>query len=460
MTAPNDRFPDRFGAMLGGPIAPMLAKMSAPNVATAFAFVAIWVTDAWFIGRLGILPLASVALVFPVHTMMQMMSAGAMGGGVSSAVARALGAGDRTRADALVRHSVVIAAVMALLYFLVFGLFARPVFAALGGTGAVLDGAVDYGVIIFAGGITMWLANLFAAAIRGTGDMTTPALWFCAGALLHVGLCGGLTLGWGPLPRLGLLGPAVSVTAVHGLIALMLGLNLARGASGVRLRAWGKLTGELFRDILKVGLLGCGNSIVNIGTVLIVTRLVAELGVEALAGYGLGSRLELLIVPLSFGIGGALTTSVGANFGARQIGRARRVAWTGALIAGGATGAIGLAAALWPELWLDRFTSDAAAYAFGAQYLHIAGPFYGFFGLGMALYFAAQGTGNMVLPVTAGAIRLVVAGGAGAVAVLWLGGGPASLFACVAAGLFCFGALVAASLFGRLWNPPAAGLER
>ena len=459
MTKPDNRFPDRFGAMLGGPILPMLARLSAPNVATAFAFVAMWVTDAWFIGRLGILPLASVALVFPVHTMMQMMSAGAMGGAVSSAIARALGAGDRDRADALVRHSAVIAAVMALLYLLVFGLLARPVFAALGGTGAVLDGAVDYAVIIFAGGITMWVANLFAAAIRGTGDMTTPAIWFCAGALLHAALCGGLTLGWGPLPRLGLVGPAVSITAAHGLIALMLGLNLLRGASGVRLRAWGKLTGEMFRDILKVGLLGCGNSIVNIGTVLIVTRLVAELGAEALAGYGLGSRLELLIVPLAFGIGGTLTTSVGANFGARQFGRARRIAWTGAVIAGGATGAIGLAAALWPSLWLNWFTSDAAAYAFGAQYLHIAGPFYGFFGLGMALYFAAQGTGNMVLPVTAGAIRLAVAGGGGAIAVLWLGGGPAALYACVAAGLFCFGALVAASLFGRIWNPRDGGQE-
>ncbi|MYF07959.1 MAG: multidrug transporter, partial [Rhodospirillaceae bacterium] len=361
MTTTDDRFPDRFAAMLDGPILPMLARLSAPNVATAFAFVAMWVTDAWFIGRLGILPLASVALVFPVHTMMQMMSAGAMGGAVSSAIARALGAGDRDRADALVRHSAVIAAVMALLYLLLFGLFARPVFAALGGTGAVLDGAVDYAVIIFAGGITMWVANLFAAAIRGTGDMTTPAIWFCAGALLHAVLCGGLTLGWGPLPQLGLVGPAVSVTAAHGLIALMLGLNLLRGAGGVRLRVWGKLTGEMFRDILKVGLLGCGNSVVNIGTVLIVTRLVAELGAEALAGYGLGSRLELLIVPLAFGIGGTLTTSVGANFGAQQFGRARRIAWTGAVIAGGVTGAIGLAAALWPALWLDRFTADAAA---------------------------------------------------------------------------------------------------
>ena len=451
MTKPRDR----FAAMLHDPVAPMLAKLSAPNVANAFALTAIWIADAWYIGRLGALPLASVALVFPVQAMMQMMSAGAMGGAVSSAVARALGAGDAARADALVRHSVAIAIVMALLCFAVFGLFAEPVFSGLGGRGAVLDGAVDYAVILFAGGIAMWLANLFAATIRATGDMAAPARWIGAGALLHVGLCGGLTLGWGPLPRLGLVGPAVSVTAIYGLIALALGLNLVRGRSGVRLRIARSLDRDLFRDILKVGLPACGNTVLTVGTVLIVTRLVAAFGVEALAGYGLGSRLELLIVPLSAGVGAALTAAVGANFGARQIARARRIAWTGGLIVGGAAGAVGLAAALWPALWLDRFTSDAAALAFGAQYLRIAAPFYGLFGLGMALYFASQGAGDMSLPVAAGAIRMVVAAGGGAAAVLWFGGGPAALFACVAAGLFCFGAGVAASLFGRVWNPPA-----
>ena len=387
MTKPDDR----FAAMLGGPVAPMLAKLSTPNVATAFSLTAIWIADAWYIGRLGALPLASIALVFPVQAMMQMMSAGAMGGAVSSAVARALGAGDAARADALVRHGIVIAIVMAFIYFAAFGLFAGPVFAGLGGRGAVLDGAVDYAVILFAGGIFMWLA-----------------------------------------------------------------LNLARGGRGAQLRTGWSLSADLFRDILKVGLPACGNTVMTIGTVLIVTRLAAEFGVGALAGYGLGSRLELLIVPLSAGVGMALTATTGANFGARQIGRARRIAWTGGLIVGGAVGAVGLAAALWPSLWLDRFTSDAAIVAFGAQYLRIAAPFYGLFGLGMALYFASQGTGSMALPVTAGAIRLIVAGGGGAVAVLWFGGGPAALFACVAAGQFCFGAGVAASLFGRVWNPPAA----
>ena len=446
--------------MLNGPILPMLAKLSAPNAATAFAFTAMWVTDAWYIGQLGTLSLAAIALVFPIQTMMLMMSAGAIGGGVSSAIARALGASDTARADALVWHGAVVAIAMALLYFLLFGLLARPVFGALGGSGAVLDSAVDYAVIAFAGGIAMWLANIFAAAIRATGNMTTPALWIFAAAALHVGLGGALTLGWGPFPRLGLAGLAVSITVAYGLATVMLGLTLVRGRSGVRLRPPGAMggrpSGDLFRDILKVGLPTCGSSVLTIGTVLIVTRLVAELGVEALAGYGLGSRLELLVIPLTFGVGSALTSSVAANFGAGQIDRARRIAWTGAFIAGGVTGAIGLATALWPSLWLSHFTADPAAYAFGASYLHIARPFYGIFGLGMALFFASQGTGNMVLPVSAGAVRMLVAGGAGAAAVLWLGGGPTALFACVAAGLFCFGALLAAALFGRIWNPPAA----
>lgn len=446
----------RFQVMLHGPIPAMLARLSGPNIATAFAFAAISIADAWYVGQLGTVPLAAIALVFPVQTMMQMMSAGAMGGGVSSAVARALGAGDAARADALILHGLVIAIAMAAAYFVIFGLLAAPVFSALGGQGAVLEGARDYAIIAFAGGITMWIANIFAAAIRASGNMATPAVWLVLSAIVHVGLCGALTLGWGPFPALGIIGPAVSMTFSYGLVTVMLGAALLGGRSGVRLRLRSPFRRGHFTDILKVGGPACGNSLLTIGTVLIVTKLVAEIGVEALAGYGLGSRLELLIIPVSFGIGSALTTSVGANFGAQQIARARRIAWTGGLIVGGVTGLIGLTAAIWPALWLTHFTSDAAAYAFGVDYLRIVGPFYGFFGMGMALYFAAQGTGNMFWPFTSGVIRLVVAGGIGAAAVLWFGAGPQGLFVCVAAGLFCFGAVIAASLFGKVWHPRPA----
>lgn len=443
----------RFQVMLSGPILPMLARLSGPNIGTAFAFAAMSVADAWFIGQLGTVPLAAIALVFPVQTMMQMMSAGAMGGGVSSAVARALGAGDTERANALLRHGLVIALAMSAAYFVIFGLLAGPVFAALGGSGAVLDGAVSYAIIAFSGGITMWLANIFAAGIRASGNMNTPAFWLVMSGVLHIALCGALTLGWGPFPKLGIVGPAVSMAVCYGLVTVMLGATLLSGRSGVKLTLTGNLSRANFIDILKVGGPACGNSLLTIGTVLIVTKLVAEISVEALAGYGLGSRLELLIIPISFGIGSALTTSIGANYGAMQIDRARRIAWTGGLTVGGVTGLIGVVAAIWPALWLSHFTSDAGAYAFGVDYLRIAGPFYGFFGMGMALYFASQGTGNMFWPFTSGVIRLVVAGGIGAAAVLWFNAGPDTLFACVAAGLFCFGAVIAASLFGRIWRP-------
>ena len=106
-------------------------------------------------------------------------------------------------------------------------------------------------------------------------------------------------------------------------------------------------------------------------------------------------RLEYLLVPLVFGLGAPVAAMVGTSIGAGQRERALRVAWTGAAIAGGLTGAIGLAAALFPHAWLSLFGDDATMIAVGAQYLRIVGPFYGFFGVGLSLYFASQGAGRV-----------------------------------------------------------------
>src|SRR5207247_1081704 len=121
-------------------------------------------------------------------------------------------------------------------------------------------------------------------------------------------------------------------------------------------------------------------------------------GTFALAGYGMGVRLEYLLIPLVFGFGSALVTMVGTNFGAGQRARAGRVAWTGAAMAAGATEAIGLAAAFFPHSWLGLFTNEPAVLAAGAAYLRVVGPAYGFFGLGLALYFASQGAGRLLWP--------------------------------------------------------------
>lgn len=448
----------RLENLLNGNAASLILRLSAPNIAVVTAMTLVTIADAWFVSHIGVTALASLALVYPVQALMQMMSAGAMGGGVSSAVARALGAGLPERADAVVVHAVIIALGMAGLYLVFGALLAEQLFGLAGGSGEVLAGTAAYARIAFGGGAAMWLANTFASVLRGTGNMSVPAVVIVAMSAFQALASGAFTLGWGPFPALGIRGPAVALVSAFSLAALAMGGYVAAGRGGVRLRLRGvALRWELFRDIIKVGGVACANALLTIATVLVVTRLVALHGTAALAGYGLGSRLELMIVPLAYGVGGALTVAVGTNFGARQYARARRIAWSGGLAVASVTGLIGIAVALWPALWLSHFTADAGAYAFGARYLTIVAPFYGFFGVGMALYFASQGTGNMSWPFTAGILRVLLAAGGGAVATQLLGMGPTALFALVAAGLLAFGAVILASLFSRVWNPRYAG---
>ncbi len=444
----------RLNRLLNAPILPLIGRMSVPNIGVMVATTLVIVADAWFVGHLGTVALAALAIVYPVQALMQMMSAGAMGGGVSSAVARSLGSGQRERADAILVHAVIIAIVMSAVYVVGAAIFARPLFALLGGRDGVLDGAVTYAQITFGAAALMWLSNTFASAIRGTGNMFFPAAVLTVISIFQVPLSGALTLGWGPFPALGIAGPAWAMVIGLAAATLVTGAYLLGGQGGVRLHFGGvTVQWALFADIMKVGAVACGNALLTITTVLVVTRLVASQGTAALAGYGLGSRLELLLIPISFGVGGVLTATVGANFGAGQYRRARRVAWTGGLSVGAVTGLLGVTVAIWPGLWLDHFTADAEAREMGVLYLRIVGPMYGMFGMGMALYFASQGTGNMVWPFSAGVLRILVAAAGGALAILVFGSGPMVLFICVSAGLVCFGGPIALSLFSRVWKP-------
>src|SRR5476651_221315 len=102
----------RTTQLLEGPIVPTLLKLAAPNLVLLLVQSSIGLIEAYWVGRLGTDAQAGVALVFPALMLMQMMSAGAMGGGISSAIARALGAGRRDDADALVIHALLIALIL------------------------------------------------------------------------------------------------------------------------------------------------------------------------------------------------------------------------------------------------------------------------------------------------------------------------------------------------------------
>jgi len=443
----------RTRLLLEGPMAPTLLRLAAPNVAVMLLQAAVTTLDGVFVGWLGSDALAGISIVFPLVMLMQTMSAGGMGGGVAAAIARALGGGRRADADALVVHALVIAAGMAALFTGCLLLGGPVVYHAMGGRGAALEAALTYSNVVFGGALVYWLYNTLGSVVRGAGNMALPATVMTGVSVCYLMLSPSLVLGWSVFPRLGIRGVAVAsvLTFGAGVLTLVAFLFSSRSLVAPRLHGRG-LQGRLFWEILRVGAPGSVNTILTNLTVVLLTGMVGRFGASALAGYGMGARLEYLLIPLVFGLGSGLVTMVGTNVGAGQRARAEKIAWVGAGLAACVTAGVGLLVALFPHSWIGLFSQDPAVVAVGTRYLQIVGPAYGFFGLGLALYFASQGAGRLLWPLMAGGTRLLVASVGGWLAVRWLGGGPSAVFTAMALALVVFGAANALAIWLGAWR--------
>jgi Na+-driven multidrug efflux pump len=304
--------------------------------------------------------------------------------------------------------------------------------------------------VVFAGAILLWLFNTLANVLRGTGNMLVPAVVTCAGALVLLPLSPALIFGWGPFPRLGVAGGGAAIVAYYAVGAAVLAGYLWSGRSVLRPRLRVRLRWPMFREILQVGAVASLTSVMTNLTIAITTGLVGVHGPAAIAGFGIGSRLEYLLVPLAFGLGAPLVALVGTNIGAGRRERALRIAWIGAAVAFLLTETIGLIAAAFPAAWLTLFDRDPAMLAAGAQYLRVVGPCYGLFGLGMALYFASQGAARLRWPLTAAITRFAIAAGGGWLAFR-LTGDLVYVFVALAVALAAFGAINAGAVAAGAW---------
>lgn len=440
--------------LLTAPILPTLLRLAAPNVLAMVMTVLVGIAETYYVGRLGTTPLAAMALVFPFAMLTQMMSAGAMGGGVSAAISRALGASDLARAHHLVQHALLIGLGAGLLYSVIFLLWGPSFYALLGGQGAVQLQAVQYSQVLFAGAVLVWLLNTLASIVRGTGNMRAPSFALVATAGLQIALGGVLCLGAGPAPAMGMVGVALGhiLASGAGVLYLLWYLTSSQGRLTLHLHSFA-VQRALLADILRVGAVACLSPVQSVLAILIFTGLLAQLGTEALAGYGIGQRLEFLLIPIAFGIGVAAVPMVGMAIGAGQVARARRVAWVAAGVSALNLGVIGAVVTLAPDVWSRLFTQDEAVLTHARQYLVTAGPAFPFFGLGLTLYFASQGAGQVIGPVLAGTVRLVLVAGAG----WWLAqhqGTASQLYVLVAVAMVLYGVITAAAVALTPWMPP------
>ena len=453
---PLARAPRAKNPLLDGGILPTLLWLAWPNVVALSAGTCVVIAETSYIGRLGTESLAAMALVFPFVILTMTMSGGAMGGGVSSAIARSHGAGDRERASNLAVHALLISICFGLAFTFAMLTFGPMLLERLGGRGRVLTQAVGYVQIFFGGAVIAWLMNTLGAILRGTGNMKLPSAIILTSAVCQIVLGGILGLGLGPVPQFGMRGVASGSLIAYSISASIMAWYIFSGRARVKPRVKGlRIQRNMFFDILKVGVVACFSPLQSVLSINIFTHMLARFGTETLAGYGIGARLEFMLTSIAFSVGIASVPMIGMAIGAERVARARRIAWSAGCVAFASVGVLGTLIAIFPDLWVDIFTADPGVRATGRQYLSTAAPMYGFIGLSIAMYFSSQGAAKVFGPVLAQTARLLFISIGG----WWLashGATAAGFYMLAAASMVVLGTLSALSVVWTDWGAKPA----
>jgi Na+-driven multidrug efflux pump len=429
-------------------LARRIAALAGPTFTIAILQSAGQLIETVLAARQGTLALAGWALVLPFTLLLQQMSAGAMGGGVVSAIARSLGANRPEDASALVLHALAIALVFALGFAVPLAIFPATILGAIGGAEAAAA-AVAYSAWLFGvGAPAAWLTNTLASVLRGGGKHALAAKVTVYAALANA------PIAWLLMEPLGQglagLGMATALTQCGS--ALAMSVVVGRGGAGFVPSLRAPLRRALFARILSVGAVACAMASVANLTTILVTASIATYGAVAVAAYGISARLEFLMVPLAFGIGSALTALVGRSVGAGDWATARRTAWVGGAGAFVVCALVGSLVGLFPLHFARFFTTDAEVAALAARALTYIGPAFGGFGLGMCLYFGSMGAGRMMWPAIGGVTRITVAVGGGALLAGPLGMGLDGQFLAVALGITAFGGVITSAVRPGVWS--------
>ncbi len=423
-----------------------IVRLATPTTLVMLIAATSNVLYTYYVSRLGADAIAAVSLVFPISLLAITAMGGGVGAGAASAVARALGAGQRHGAAAVAEHALALSAVLGVAFALAIFLGAPTLFRLMGGRGAVLESAVVFARVLFGGAMITFVGAMFDSIMRGEGNVRVPAIWSSTSLLLQIILTplfmfvGGLGLVGAPLAMLTcqLLATIPRARYVLG------GHGAVRPAAVPRTFAMAPLV-----EILRVGIPASLSTMINYIGMMVLTGVVARFGEAHLAAYGLGTRLDFLLLSFAYGFGAAVLTLVGLATGAGRADRAiTYVARAGAIIV---TLLAVLGALLWwrPALWLGIFTQDAGIHAVGAEYFRIIGPSYPFMGIAMVIAFAFQGLGRATAPLVWMALRVLGVLTVALVCTQWLGMADRAVFLTVAAGNVASAAVMLA-LFVRV----------
>jgi len=266
---------------LQGSIPLVLLSFATPSLVQILVQSTIAVVEIFLLSRLGTDVLAGISAVFPIVTLFVAITTVGMGGAISSAVARALGAGNVSEAQALAAHAILLSLIFGAISAAALIFFGPEIYGLLGARGDSLNQALSYSNIVFGGSICLWLLGGLTAIVRGTGDMKTPARIAIFRAAAALPLFGMLIFGWGAVPGFGIAGAATAMLIYYtmGVIGLVVHLQSAKSPIHLAFSDF-RPQWQLFSRILKVALLSSLQILVSNVALIAITAYVAHFGLR------------------------------------------------------------------------------------------------------------------------------------------------------------------------------------
>ncbi|TDR56598.1 putative MATE family efflux protein [Halomonas ventosae] len=309
--------------LLEGPIALTLLRKSLPVVGGMIAMMSFNLVDTWFISRLGTEELAAVSFTFPVVFTVISLAIG-LGIGTSAVVARRLGQGDLDT----VRRRATDAALLALgvgLGMTLLGLATlEPLFRLMGADDLLMPHIRDYMGIWYLGAAAVIVPRVLNSILRAHGNTTTQGLMMALAAGANVLLDWWLIFGIGPFPALGVSGAALATVLSWGLMAGVLVVQRElRELFDLAGLSWQGLAGS-WRELGRIAGPAALTSVFTPIALGLVTRIVAGHGHDAVAGYGVGTRIEAISQIAVLALSMTLSPLISQNAGAGQHDRVRR----------------------------------------------------------------------------------------------------------------------------------------
>jgi putative MATE family efflux protein len=417
--------------LLNEPPLRAIVRLAMPTTMVMLFAATSNVLFTYYVSRLGSEAIAAVSLVFPISLLAITAMVGGVGAGAASAVARALGGFRQQDAIAVAEHALMLSVAVGAVFGAVIVLGAPFFFRLMGGTGNVLEGATLFARILFAGAAITFCGAMFDSIMRGEGNVRVPAACSSASLVLQIVLAPVFmfVFGWG-------LAGAAAAMLTSQLVATAARARYVFGGHGQVRPSLPPARPTLapLLEILRVGIPASLGNIVNYVGLMVLTGIVARFGSGHLAAYGLGTRLDFLLLSLVYGFGAAILTLVGLAAGARRPERFTvYVVRAGAIMV--ALLLVPAGAVCWnPGLWLRWFTEDQAVLDVGWRYFRIVGPSYPFLGVSMVVALALQGLGRAAAPMAVMGLRVAGVLGTALLSTYWLGLDERAVFATIASG--------------------------